>query len=80
MRIQPQARHTCAVVDVKHQRLGALDEDARIPVLSVVDKRHGVDDVVRQLLAVSLEAFNLLLDVVLEGVAEPLLVPLGELP
>jgi len=66
------------IVNIQHQRVGALDQDvhtARLRSLHVVD---GVNHKLGQLLAVLAEAGDLLLDVVLEQVAEALLVPGGQ--
>lgn len=71
-------RRTCAIVDVEHQRLRALDEDTGVFLLGVVDEGDGIDNIVRQLLAVALETLNLVIHVVYEGVAESLLVPGGK--
>lgn len=68
-----------AVVNVQHEGVGTLDEDLLIVVLGLLHELDGVDAVGRKLLAVLLEARNLVLDVVLEQVAEALLVSAGEL-
>jgi hypothetical protein len=68
-----------AVVNVEHKGIGALNEDLVVAVLGLLHVLDGVDNVRGELRAVLLEAGNLLLDVVLEQVAEALLVARGKL-
>lgn len=69
----------CAVIDVEHQGIGALDQDLVVAVLGLLHVLYRVDAVLGQLGAVLLEAGNLVLNIVLEEVAESLLVAGGKL-
>lgn len=62
------------IVDVQHQGIGALDKDVDAAGLGLVHVADGIDDKLRQEFPVLAEAGDLLLDVVVEQVAEALLV------
>jgi hypothetical protein len=62
------------IVDIQHQRIRALNENFHPARLRIRHKVDAIHHKLGQLLAVLAEARNLLLDIVLQQVAEPLLV------
>jgi len=67
-----------AVVNVQHERVGALNKHVDVALDRALNERNLVNDVRLQAHTVVVEALDLVLDVVLEQVAVALLVAIGE--
>lgn len=68
----------CAIVNVQHQRVRALNEHLDIALDSALNEGNLVNDIRLQALTVGVEAGDLILDIVLEQVAITLLEAIGK--